>query len=285
MNKVRASMTVLALFGAALMNFVGCTPDEPPPDTSSGGAGGSSSSGMMTSCGDGKLDMNEACDDGNNVSGDGCTSCIMDECYDCTANPDMLSTCMPATSGIACQSTKVCDGAGKCVECVEDAQCNGGYCYQNACAKCDDTVQNGDETDTDCGGAHCSKCVIAKKCGVGGDCELGFCVDGVCCAEACDGACFACNIVGSEGTCDFIAKYGEDPVYGMGMSCTAADNKACNGGGTCGAAVGQPCQGNTGCASGKCSPMKVCVKNVDEPCTMNSECLSDMCDPGTMKCL
>ena len=285
MNKVRASMMMVALCGAALMNFMGCTPDPAPPDAT-GGSGGGSSSGMPpVTCGDGKLDMNEACDDGNNVSDDGCSSCVMDECYDCSATPDMLSTCMPAMAGITCQTSKVCDGSGKCVECVDNAQCNGGYCYQNACAKCDDTMKNGDETDVDCGGANCGKCANAKTCGVGGDCESTFCVDGVCCVEACDGQCLACNIAGSEGTCDFIAKYDDDPVYGMGMSCTAADKKACNGGGLCGAAVGEACQSNTGCASGKCSPMKVCVKTTGEACTMNAECLSNTCDPGTMKCM
>jgi hypothetical protein len=233
--------------------------------------------------------MNEACDDGNNAGNDVCTGCAMDECYDCTAVAEQLSTCSFATSGIACQSTKVCNGQGQCVECVDDAQCNGGYCYQNACAKCDDATKNGDETDTDCGGGHCNKCENAKTCGVTTDCNSMFCVDGVCCAEACDGACLACNIAGSEGTCDVIAKYAEDPIYGAGESCKEADGKVCNGAGVCAAALGQPCQGPAGCASLKCGDPdgdgnKTCVKNVGETCVDNAECFTNMCDPGTMTC-
>ncbi|MGZ3455016.1 MAG: hypothetical protein ACXVEF_35765, partial [Polyangiales bacterium] len=46
------------------------------------------------------------------------------------------------------------------------------------------------------GGATCAK---------NDDCELGPCVDGVCCNRACDGACESCNEVGSVGTCVTVA--------------------------------------------------------------------------------
>jgi hypothetical protein len=289
MNKVRASMTLVVLLGAGLANFVGCTADEPPPDkTSSSGMG--TSSGVATTCGDGKLDMGEACDDGNNTGEDGCTECATDECYDCTADGGQLSTCTFAASATACQSTKVCDGAGTCVECVADMQCGGGFCYQNACHKCDDTMKNGDETDADCGGANCGPCAQGKTCAAATDCMSTFCADGVCCADACDGACLACNISGSEGTCDVIAKYAPDPVYGTGMSCTEADGKICSGGGVCLLALGQTCMSPASCASLKCvdptgGMNKVCVKTTGDACTMNEECFNNMCDPGTMKCL
>lgn len=291
MNKVRASMTLVVLLGAGLANFIGCTADEPPPDSNASTSSGSSS-GTSTTCGDGKLDMNEACDDGNNAGNDGCTACAMDECYDCTATADQLSTCQFAASGTACQSTKACDGMGVCVECVDDTQCTGGYCFQNACAKCDDTIKNGDETDVDCGGTKCNKpCENAKSCKIAGDCTSTFCADGVCCVDACDGACQACNIVGSEGTCDLVPRYGEDTSYGMSESCLAADGEACNGGGTCGKALGQTCTSPAQCASLKCvdpagGMAKVCLKNTGDACTTNEECFNAMCDTaGTMKCL
>jgi hypothetical protein len=47
---------------------------------------------------------------------------------------------------------------------------------------CTDKVQNGSETDTDCGGS-CPGCTAGKKCGQASDC-----VDGVCTAGACQGA-------------------------------------------------------------------------------------------------
>lgn len=295
MNKVHASMTLTMLLGAALASFMGCTSDPLPPDKNTGGSGGGTSSGAMTNCGDGKLEMGETCDDGNNAPDDGCTTCAVDACYTCTAETDKPNLCTLVTSGMSgagCDAPKVCDGAGKCVECVDDAQCGTGFCHMNACHKCDDTVQNGDETAVDCGGAKCPKCANGKTCGTSNDnCTSGFCVDGLCCVEACDGACQSCGIPGSEGTCDVIPKYSEDPVFGAGMSCKEADGKTCNGAGACSLALGQPCQGNANCASLKCvdpagGNNKVCLKNTGDGCTKNEDCFNNMCDTaGTMKCL
>ncbi len=290
MNMVRASVTLLVVLGAALVNFVGCTADEPPPDTPSGG-GGSGGGGMATNCGDGKLNTDEECDDGNNSSLDGCSMCVVEECFTCTKEAGVLSTCTLAPAGTACQSTKACSAAGKCVDCVDDTQCAGGYCNQEVCAKCDDGMKNGDETDTDCGGMHCGACATSKMCLVSTDCTSTFCVDGYCCGDACDGACQACNIPGAEGTCDLVPRYSEDQTYGMGESCLAADGEACNGGGTCAKALGQTCTGPAQCASTKCvdpagGANKVCLKNTGDACTMNEECFNNMCDTAaTMKCL
>ncbi len=46
-----------------------------------------------------------------------------------------------------------------------------------ACAKpiCTDKVQNGDETDVDCGGAVCAACADTKKCKKASDCLSGVC--------------------------------------------------------------------------------------------------------------
>lgn len=294
MNKVRASVTVLVLLSAGIANFAGCTPDDPPPDTTSS-TGTGSSSGVPITCGDGKLDSDEACDDGNNSGNDGCTTCKIDDCYSCSSTMGELSTCTPATAGTACESdaNKVCDGAKNCVECVDAAQCGGGYCHQNACAKCDDGKKNGDETDVDCGGLNCGKCTDGKACGTGDDCNSTFCVDGVCCGDACEGACQACNIAGSEGTCDLVPQYGDDLNYmenGATASCLTADGEACNGGGTCAKAVGQTCTGPAQCASTKCADndgdmTKTCVKSAGEGCAMDIECQSNMCDMGTKLCL
>jgi hypothetical protein len=273
------------LLGAATAALGGCPAekDDPPPDVTGGGNGGSG--GAATTCGDGSLDMGEACDDGNNSPDDGCTSCVVDACYTCAADAGAASTCSPKASGEACDGTKICDGNGACVECLDDTQCGGGYCFMNACAKCDDTVQNGDETDTDCGGAHCGKCMNAKKCGVGDDCTSTFCADGVCCNEACDGACLACDLAGFVGECSFIEKYGEDPSYGMGMACLAAEGEACSAGGACGKAIAQPCVSNAECASTRCSDpdmnmMKQCVGLAGDPCMVNEDCNSNMCMAG-----
>jgi hypothetical protein len=45
---------------------------------------------------------------------------------------------------------------------------------------CSDGVQNGDESDIDCGGSRCNGCQDGKLCLVNGDCLSNACDDGIC---------------------------------------------------------------------------------------------------------
>jgi hypothetical protein len=47
-------------------------------------------------------------------------------------------------------------------------------------ATCSDGVQNGTETDVDCGGGGCAACADGDSCSVGTDCVSGTCTGGVC---------------------------------------------------------------------------------------------------------
>jgi hypothetical protein len=60
-------------------------------------------------------------------------------------------------------------------------------------ATCSDGIQNGSETDVDCGGPECDRCDVGQGCRGAADCETSFCVDNVCrkcvhgqCPEGCD---------------------------------------------------------------------------------------------------
>jgi hypothetical protein len=68
-------------------------------------------------------------------------------------------------------------------------------------------------------GAHCAR---------GEHCESGFCARGICCAEACDGLCMACNLAGSEGTCKPVPA-GEDSAE----ECPQQQLTTCGLDGTC----------------------------------------------------
>lgn len=63
-------------------------------------------------------------------------------------------------------------------------------CPDAACAiatpvnRCRDRVQDGDETDVDCGGS-CQACAAATSCSVPADCQSGACTDGTCGAASC----------------------------------------------------------------------------------------------------
>jgi cysteine-rich repeat protein len=75
--------------------------------------------GSRYDCGNGTVDPGEQCDDGNNVSGDGCDAfCHIETCYVCSGQP---SACSPAASGSSCDegdpcTTNACDGNGACTE-------------------------------------------------------------------------------------------------------------------------------------------------------------------------
>ena len=247
-------------------------------------AGGSGGTGPA--CGDGVVDPGEGCDDGNDTSADGCTSCSVDACYACT-NEAGPSTCSAKLVGDVC-ATGFCNGSGLCVECLVEAHCSGnaGKCIQNKCASCTDALQNGDETEVDCGGTRCKPCEQGKTCLANSDCSTTFCVDGVCCAEACSIQCFACNIQDFIGECVPIDKYGEDLSYGMGEACLVAEGEACTGGGgLCLRATGQSCTANAECATLRCGDpdlngQKTCVKVIGEPCTLPADCYTNICTNG-----
>ena len=168
---------------------------------------------------DGEGDADEVVDDTDlppNTSG-----CVANGCD--SGNPTVTKL-----TGNTCDETggKVClDGA--CVACSTPRDCVQGVCTpegQCAEAACDDTVKNGDESDTDCGGS-CPPCPDLATCIVPGDCASLVCAGGFCEAPTCF---------------DTTANGDETDVDCGGLSCSPC-------------AVGQKCLGPTDCASGACA--------------------------------
>jgi TATA-box binding protein (TBP) (component of TFIID and TFIIIB) len=80
---------------------------------------------------------------------------------------------------------------------------------------------------------------VGTACGAGPACSSGFCVDGVCCAEACSGACVACSAAkkssgADDGSCGPIAA-GTDPDADCPTSSvtTCQETGVCDGAGQC----------------------------------------------------
>jgi hypothetical protein len=61
---------------------------------------------------------------------------------------------------------------------------NGRICQRGSCVAvgptCFDTIRNGDETDIDCGGGSCPRCVNGQSCLTRNDCASAYCKDTVC---------------------------------------------------------------------------------------------------------
>ncbi len=128
-------------------------------------------------------------------------------------NPCTLDLCTmgapsnpPASAGTACSvdGGTVCDGAGRCVECVSHTDCRSDqHCAMN---KCRDDLG---------AGATCSSPLM---------CTSNFCEDGVCCKTSC-GVCQRCD---GAGNCKNVANY-TDPFGECGTG--VCFEGACCGGG------------------------------------------------------
>lgn len=86
-----------------------------------------------------------------------------------------------------CDAGQTCEAASDCKSKVCELP-DVGALKQCQIASCTDTVQNGTETDVDCGGVLCSpssKCDDSKYCVVPGDCKSGVCQGGTCQEATC----------------------------------------------------------------------------------------------------
>ncbi|MBK9265465.1 MAG: hypothetical protein IPM54_37475 [Polyangiaceae bacterium] len=96
--------------------------------------------------------------------------------------------------------------------------------------------------------------VNGTACTLGSECDSTFCIDGVCCDNACTGTCSACTATlkgqGVDGVCGPI-KANTDPQN----ECPAG---ACYGNGSCRRDNGQPCASGSECMSSVCADNVCC---------------------------
>ena len=109
-----------------------------------------------------------------------------------------------------------------------------------------DTALVGAQFDDDTGPSSGSAYVFELICSSGSDCSSGFCVDGVCCENACGGGlttdCQACSVAmgsSTDGLCEDLTGTTCDD----GMFCDGTE--VCSSG-VCGSSTGNPCDGPDG---------------------------------------
>jgi hypothetical protein len=288
------------------------------------------------SCTDGKQNGTET---GIDCGGAACPAC--DNGKGCAADADCKSlNCDTAASPPVCKAGECdnqkkdgdetdvdCGGAtcpNRCAveqQCQVGTDCADGVCDEQATPKvcllhtCTDTVQNGDETDVDCGGscAPNSQCADTEKCVADTDCQSGFCNESVTpsiCESAecndgvlngsetavdCGGTCKAC----ADGQACMVAADCTSVNYGQvdgGLQCIPATctDTIQNQGETdedCGGATppgcdrcadGKKCEASSDCLAGHpCAPgTKLCVE-----CLADTDCaLGKLCDLTTNTC-
>jgi cysteine-rich repeat protein len=216
-------------------------------------------------CGDGVRGSSEACDDGNLASCDGCSA-------DCQT-VESLGAYYPDADGDGFGST----GAPVSAYCASpgragnNTDCNDSAAsiYPGAPDACSDGI------DQDCNGQDRS-CVLGSSCASNAECPTGFCVDGVCCENACQGGCQTCNSpMGSPGLCTAQMDMTSDAVCGA-YTCS---------GGKCASSClwmgsvlfdGLCSTGNYCSKSGTCLPKKT----KGTVCSAANECTSGVCADG-----
>lgn len=174
----------------------------------------------IDTCGNGTLDPDEACDDGNRVDGDCCSSTCRAEPAGGACDDDDL-----------CTQSDTCDGSGACVgadpvACADD----GGQC--GTPAACDPAT---------------GACVAGAPRDAGAPCD-----DGDLCTQtdACDGAgaCVGGNPVvcapGGDGQCNTASSC--DPATGACVGGPSPDGTACDD--------GDACTVHDSCIAGACEP-------------------------------
>jgi len=178
---------------------------------------------------------------------------------------------------------------------TKDARTDTGV---DAAGECSDGIQDGMETDVDCGGATCDAagdtCAVGKKCDSNADCKVN---------DGCDTRTHLC----APNQCTDGVKDGtETAVDCGGATCDAA-------GYTC--PVGESCVVNADCTSGGCDPKtQMCAPNqctdgikdgtetdvdcggatcdaagdtcaLGQKCLVDADCASKGCDATTKSCV
>lgn len=154
---------------------------------------------------------------------------VANDLNDCTVEScvDGSPLSANAMAGDSCSAGgTLCDGFGVCVACLVDADCMNmsKVCKQNVCvdATCDDMVQNGTETDVDCGGACGASCVSGQMCMAPGDCVSAVCTGNVCQVPSC---------------VDMVKNGGETDTDCGGGCSSCGNGKACAIAGDCASGV------------------------------------------------
>jgi hypothetical protein len=278
-----------------------------------------------------------ACPDGEKCDVD--TDCQSGHCHPGTAGPPAQpDTCVPATcfdgkqdgdeTGVDCGgSCFACPGTlcEQDVGCASEL-CQGGDGGPRVCVTtCTDGVQDGDETDVDCGGGLCPGCAAGETCKVSTDCAAMLaCFHGVCRSPACEQP-GDCGQQGCGACADTVCTAGSACWSGCcnerGQCCpdTCVDGvldgteTGIDCGGLCaGCPIGLGCERTRDCAAGAfCDPAtSLCSKMTVSPCTDGSQtgfdcggicppcaiglgcrtgadCTTDLCGPAMngMQCL
>jgi hypothetical protein len=229
--------------------------------------------GLCTPCAD-NLMCGVAADCMSGVCDAATMKCAVPTCMDMVHNGTETDKDCGGTCAMAPTNKTCADGLG----CMAGTDCTSKVCdgamMKCSAPTCTDTVQNGTETDIDCGGSCATKCATGLKCMAPCDC-IG-------------GVCSGMPMICQPSCTDTVKNQDESDIDCGGTKCNkCTPGKACMAPTDCNSGV---CTANM-CVSATCMDM---VQNQGESdvdcggancagcpaggsCLMNSDCASNIC--------
>lgn len=141
-------------------------------------------------------------------------------------------------------------------------------------ASCDDGIQNGNESDVDCGGSACEPCAQGRSCENSNDCTTGLCDRGTCVDEECVGVDCLAGQSCYRGDC-FQGCQSQEDCPDAGRRCVG------------GACVPRDCSGvacgdDETCYEGGCYPTCEGAQDCsgDDVQCLENACVTPLCDDG-----
>jgi len=248
-------------------------------------------------CGNGKLEAGEACDDGNTLSQDGCSGfCKLEPGQPCQANQDCSEgICNTFADPAVCEDANVCgNGVIETGEVCDDGNTQGGDGCTSSCL-----LENGESctANGDCVSGVCDQTESTPTCEPANTCGNGVLEDGEACddggltsGDGCDQSCLleigepcTADDQCASGTCDTLGSHACEPSNHCGNG-VLEDGEACDDGNledgdgcdqSCLLEIGEPCGGDTECASGVCGPSQT-----DPVCVPAGVCGNGVLDSG-----
>ncbi len=198
----------------------------------------------------------------NNACQGACVACnLPNSIGECSSvdfeKPDPRGICRKEAAS-TCGENGLCDGDGKCQKHIEETVCTpaicdsagrfqpqGGCDGKGVCLAAKPVVCDPSRCENGACVERCTsdaQCIAGKACvdgtcgeyGPGRTCKLGseclsnFCVDGVCCEDACVEKCHACNTTAARGKCVAVAAGTPDPMCAVTAASSCGTTGRCD---------------------------------------------------------
>jgi serine protease len=167
----------------------------------------------LAECGNNTTESSEACDDGNEVGGDGCSA-------DCRSDESCGNGTTDSVTGEICDDGNTAAGDGCSADCASDETCGNGVADVSIGEECDDgNTSDGDGCRADCSSEDiCGNSVVDTD--VGEQCDDGNVSGGDGCSADCSSNETCGNgVVDDSEECDGESVDGEDCAADCTLDC------------------------------------------------------------------